>query len=55
MVSGEFGKGVSPDTVYPLKEHLNSVQRMVSGEYCEGVFPDTVCWIRLRNTWGFFG
>ena len=39
------------DTVYPLREHLNSVQRMVSGGYCEGLFPDTVCWTRLRNTW----
>ena len=38
------------DTVYPLKEHLNNVQRMVSGGYCEGLFPDTVCWTRLRNT-----
>ena len=39
MVSGEFGGGVSRhgllDTVYPLREHLNSVQSMVSGEYCE--------------------
>ena len=34
------------DTVYPLREHLNSVQRMVSGGYCEGLFPDTVCWTR---------
>ena len=39
------------DTVYPLREHLNSVQRMVPGGYCEGLFPDTVCWTRLRNTW----
>ena len=39
------------DTVYPLREHLNGVQRMVSGGYCEGLFPDTVCWTRLRNTW----
>ena len=39
------------DTVYPLREQLNSVQRMVSGGYCEGLFPDTVCWTRLRNTW----
>ena len=39
------------DTVYLLREHLNSVQRMVSGGYCEGLFPDTVCWTRLRNTW----
>ena len=37
----------------PLREHLNSVQRMVSGGYCEGLFPDTVCWTRLRNTWNF--
>ena len=36
------------DTVYPLREHLNSVQRMLSGGYCEGLFPDTVCWTRLR-------
>ena len=40
------------DTVYLLREHLNSVQRMVSGGYCEGLFPDTVCWTRLRNTGG---
>ena len=40
-----------PDTIYPLREHLNSVLRMVSGGYCEGLFPDTVCWTRLRNTW----
>ena len=39
------------DTVYPLREHLNSVQCMVSRGYCEGLFPDTVCWTRLRNTW----
>ena len=39
------------DTVYPLKEHLNNVQRMVFGGHCEGLFPDTVCWTRLRNTW----
>ena len=39
------------DTVYPLREHLNSVQRRVSGGYCKGLFPDTVCWTRLRNTW----
>ena len=38
------------DTVYPLREHLNSVQRMVSGGYCEGLFPEPVCWTRLRNT-----
>ena len=37
------------DTVYPLREHLNSVQRMVSGGYCEGLFPDTVCWTLLRK------
>ena len=37
------------DTVYALREHLNSVQRMVSGGCCEGLFPDTVCW--TRNTW----
>ena len=30
------------DTVYPLREHLNSVQRMVSGGYCEGLLLDTV-------------
>ena len=41
------------DTVYPLRKHLHSVQRMVSGGYCEGLFPDTVCWTRLRNTWNF--
>ena len=41
------------DTVYALREHLNSVQRMVSGAYCEGLFPDTVSWTRLRNTWVF--
>ena len=66
MVSGELaGEGLqtgfsrhglppqraSLDTVYPLREHLNSVQRRVSGGYCEGLFPDTVCWTRLRNTW----
>ena len=66
MVSGELaGEGLQTgfsrhglppqrallDTVYPLREHLNSVQRMVSGGYCEGSFPDTVCWTRLRNTW----
>ena len=39
------------DTVYPLRKHLNSVQRMASGGCCEGLFPDTVCWTRLRNTW----
>ena len=39
----------SAETAYPLREHLNSVQRMVSGGYCEGLFPDTVCWTRLRN------
>ena len=39
------------DTVYPLREHLNSVPRMVSGRHCEGLLPDTVCWTRLRNTW----
>ena len=37
------------DTVYPLREHLNSVQLMVSGEDWEGVFPDTVCWTRFRS------
>ena len=67
MVSGELaGEGLQTgfsrhglppqraplDTVYPLRKHLNSVQRMVSGGYCEGLFPDTVCWTRLRNTWG---
>ena len=66
MVSGELAgeglqtgfsrHGLTPqraplDTVYPLKEHLNSVQRRVSGGYCEGLVPDTVCWTRLRNTW----
>ena len=66
MVSGELaGEGLQTgfsrhglppqraplDTVYALREHLNSVQRMVSGGYCEGLFPDTVCWTRLRNTW----
>ena len=69
MVSGELaGEGLQTgfsrhglppqraplDTVYPLREHLNSVQRMVSGGYCEGLFPDTVCWTRLRNTGAFF-
>ena len=39
------------DTVYPLREHLNNVQRMVSGGYSEGLFSDTVCWTWLRNTW----
>ena len=29
------------DRLYPLREHLNSVQQMVSGEYCEGAFPQT--------------
>ena len=68
MVSGELAgdglqtgfsrHGLPPqraplDTVYPLREHLNSVQRMVSGGCCEGLFPDTVCWTRLRNTWFF--
>ena len=67
MVSGELaGEGLQTgfsrhgflpprkaplDTVYRLREHLNSVQRMVSGGYCEGLSPDTVCWTRLRNTW----
>ena len=66
MVSGELaGEGLQTgfsrhglppqrallDTVYPLREHLNSVQRMVSEGCCEGLFPDTVCWTRLRNTW----
>ena len=70
MVSGELaGEGLQTgfsrhglppqraplDTVYALREHLNSVQRMVSGGYCEGLFPDTVCWTRLRNTWKKFG
>ena len=51
MVSGELaGEGLQRgfsrhglpsqraplDTVYPLREHLNSVQGMVSGGYCEG-------------------
>ena len=64
MVSGELAgeglqigfsrHGLPPqraplDTVYPLREYLNSVQGMVSGGYCEGLFPDTVCWTRLRN------
>ena len=39
------------DTVYPLRDHLNSVQRLVSGGCCEGLFPDRVCWTRLRNAW----
>ena len=39
------------DTVYPLREHLNSVHLMVSGECCGGALPDTICWTRLRNTW----
>ena len=43
------------DTVYPLRDYLNSVQQTVSGGYCEGLFPDTVCWTRLRNTWGWEG
>ena len=62
MVSGELAgeglqtgfsrHGLAPqraplDTVYPLREHLNSVQRMASGGCCEGLFPDTVCWTRL--------
>ena len=66
MVSGELAgeclqtgferHGLPPqraplDTAYPLREHLNSVQRMVSGGYCEGLFPDTVGWTRLRNIW----
>ena len=66
MVSGELAgeglqrglsrHGLPPqraplDTVYPLREHLNSVQGMVFGGYCEGLLPDTVCWTRLRNTW----
>ena len=66
MVSGESAgeclqtgferRGLPPQraplgTVYPLREHLNSVQRMVSGGCCEGLFPDTVCWTRFRNTW----
>ena len=66
MVSGELageclqtgfeGHGLTPqraplDTVYHLREHRNSVQRMVSRGYCDGLFPDTVCWTRLRNTW----
>ena len=65
MVSGELaGEGLQTgfsrhglppqraplDTVYPLREHLNNVQRRVSGGCCEGLFPDTVCWTRLRNT-----
>ena len=69
MVSGELaGKGLQTgfsrhglppqraplDTAYPLRKHLNSVQRMVSGGYCEGLFPDTVCWTRLR-TYGWRG
>ena len=56
MVSGELaGEGLQAgfsrhglppqraplDTAYPLREHLNSVQRMVSGGHCEGLFPDT--------------
>ena len=68
MVSGELaGEGLQTgfsrhglppqraplDTVYPPREHLNSVQGMVSGGYCEGLFPDTVCWTRLRNTWKY--
>ena len=66
MVSGELAgeclqtgferHGLPPhqaplDTVYPLREHRNNVQRMVSGGYCEGLFPDMVSWTRLRNTW----
>ena len=61
-----IGRGVSPDRVrktrftpsessaghgYPLRDHLNSVQRMVFRAYCKGLFPDAVCWTRLRNTW----
>ena len=64
MVSGELAReclqtrferhGLPPqraplDTVYPFREHTNSVQRMVSEGYCEGLFPDTVCWRRLRK------
>ena len=48
---GRVSRQGSQDTVYPFREHLNSVQRMVSGGYCEGLFPDTVCWTQLRNTW----
>ena len=70
MVSGELaGEGLQTgfsrhglppqraplDMVYPLREHLKSVQRMVSGGYCEGSSPDTVCWTRSRNTWVIFG
>ena len=66
MVSGELAgeclqtgferHGLPPqraplDTVYPLREHVNNVQRMASRGYREGLFPDTVCWTRLRNTW----
>ena len=66
MVSGELAReclqtgferhGLPPqraplDMVYPLKDHLNSVQRMVSGGCCEDLFPDTACWTQLRNTW----
>ena len=66
MVSGELaGEGLQTgfsrhglppqrallETVYHLREHLDSVQRMVSGGCFEGLFPDKVCWTRLRNTW----
>ena len=66
MVSGELaGEGLQTgfsrhglppqrpllDTVYRLREHLNSVQRTLFGGYCEGLFSDTVCWTRLGNTW----
>ena len=59
-----IGRGGSPDRVLktrstpskssaghglPLREHLNSAQRMVPGGCCEGLFPDTVCWTRLKN------
>ena len=67
MVSGELAgeslqtgfdrHGLPPqrdplDTVHPVREHLNSVQRMLSGGYCEGLSPDMVYLTRLRNTWG---
>ena len=68
MVSGELaGEGLQTgfsrhglppqraplDTVYPLREHLNSVSSEWCPEGSEGLFPDTVCWTRLRNTWYF--
>ena len=44
LQTGFSRHGVPPqraplDTVYPLREHLDSVQQMVSGGHCEGLFP----------------